>query len=89
MAKATQNQTPVEQLTPKRKMIVTMEKYFKGKVTRHHPVERQLFLHNVLKQTLRDKYQVTNKKNRRIIKDITNKTIKKIIVFYTKVYFHI
>ena len=45
----TQNQTPVEQLTPKRKTIVTMEKYFKGKVTRHHPVACQLFLHNVLK----------------------------------------
>ena len=72
----TQNQVPVEQLTPKRKTIATMEKYFKGKVTRHHPVTHQLFLHNIIKQTLRDKYQAA--KRRIEEKDmITNKTIKK------------
>lgn len=53
------------QLTPRTKTTATIKKYFKGKMSRNHPVARQLFLHNVLKQSLQDKYKTVAKKRKK------------------------
>lgn len=66
------------ELSPKSKTKVTLEKYFKEKITNKHPIARQLFIHNVMQKTWQDKYNASSNKKKRIMKEIlASKLVKK------------